>query len=450
MNSIAALPTELWLLIFNYAVFDITLPGGVEEIVNTLLTITGVNASWRQLAISDPLLWTKICVAHTSPDSHSLHISSAQFDRIATFLERSKSAPLRLWLTRVEIPATLEKTEIDALNAEWISLFDLLKPHMNRCRKLWVYNAASNPSSMLPNLSDLLNTPDFPHLEEFFFSNSTLLAADQGVVDLSWNVCPTHTPLKTLRFTDWNHYLPLSFDAAWPELTSLELSLDHSRWPKLCRTLARLPLLQDLRLRFKMGGEIDLSSDSSLSISPARVTLPNLTSMSTNYLPAWLDISTPNLSRLTFISLFSYGPSFDSGMVADSPAFLRSMAELGSSVRELEFNFSAIQPQIILPMLQELYGIETLIFNDCYSLQGVISHLAGTRNQASDPCLPNLPQAFTSGATFKRQPQEVKFLPSLRRLRLAGRTAVPDRASVQTLMDSLSISSPDISVDWNV
>ncbi|KAF8314240.1 hypothetical protein DL93DRAFT_1093969 [Clavulina sp. PMI_390] len=458
------LPTELWLLIFARAVFDVSPPGRVENIVNTLLAITAVDRTWRELAIEDSILWTKICVPHSDPHARAVHISPAQFDRIATFLGRSKSAPLRLWLTRVEIPASLEKDEIVAIDDEWKRLVNLLKPHMNRCRKLWVHNTASNysNSTMLPSLSPLFQPFEFPYLEEFFFSSPTPLGSDRGVIDHSWNVCPVRTPLKSLRFTDWDHYLPPSFDVAWPYLTSLDLSLHHSRWPRLCRTLAKLPFLQKLQLRLRIETNIDLSADSSLSISSSRVVLPNLTTMSTNYLPAWLDISTPRLSKLSLGTLFLYDPSLESGMVAKSSEFLWSMAELGTSVRELKFGSTSVPPQIVIPILQELRKIDTLIFNECNSFQSLISHLAATRAATSsftsaasvgtpeDVEFHSVPamnsSLLTLGSKVSAQ-GSVRFLPALRDLRFTGKPA--GCSSVRPLVDSLIVSSPDIRVHWD-
>ncbi|KAF8314237.1 hypothetical protein DL93DRAFT_1093947 [Clavulina sp. PMI_390] len=379
----------------------------------------------------------------------------SHFDRINTFLDRSMSTPMTLWLNRVAFPSILSKTEIEDTESEWRSVFHLLEPHMNRCRRIFVFNYAEEPSTMITELFQLLQAPKFPILEEFLFCDPRLTPSEayQNAIEGPWNISYSTSPLKRLRFMYMLGYLPKSFDVVWPNMKRLHLNLHHSQWPKVCTTLAKLPSLEDLQIWLKMETAIDLSSDTALFISPSRLVLPRLSVISTNYLLSWLDIHTPAVSRIVFYGVYSYSPSSDSGLEADSPAFLQSLAGMRTSVREVEFRASLVQGHIMLPILHELDRIEVLIFHGCFLLHDVISHLISTRQIGPSPLSSHAPvELGIDHPSESNNPSDIKrgFLPLLKVIKFSGEMTVPDPGGFRKLVEKLESASTGLQVQWEV
>ncbi|KAF8314238.1 hypothetical protein DL93DRAFT_2228059 [Clavulina sp. PMI_390] len=443
-----SLPNELWLGIFAH----IWSKAGPDGILRALLTITSVNVHWRRLAIADPRLWTEIYVPSPSPKHQIYRTSSAQIERVKAFLERSMTAPLTLWLYRIAFPPSLSTTEIAEAESEWKALFRLLEPHMNRCGNLVIFHLAQNSSPLVPELFHLLQAPTFPILRHFWFVD-TRQFADQNAIQRPWNIDYRKSPLRKLYFSDMTGYLPQSLDVAWPNLHTLDLShVPQSRWPEVCKTLAKLPCLLDLKIQLEIQVRSDASPGPLLYLSQSRVILPRLSTITTNYLPAWMDICTPALSRIEFNSLGVYRPSLESSSEAE---LLKALAELRTTVREVEFRDSLVQARPMLPILRKLDNVEVLTFHGCHSLHTVISEIVTTRKTTgalpSSENLANVRNDSPSGLSCTPAlPPRIEFLPLLRIVSFSGQLTVPESAKFYTLLEDLRSSFPVLDVRWEV
>ncbi|KAF8307746.1 hypothetical protein DL93DRAFT_2087727 [Clavulina sp. PMI_390] len=367
------LPDELILLIFANVVFDST-GKSPEDIVKGLAITTAVCKLWRSLAINDPTLWALIHVGSSEITPQAHRISALRFDRVATFLRRSQSAPLVLVINRPEAPRGLPAYEFSDMEKEWISMYDLLRPHMNRCRNLKVTNNAREPSTTR-ELLGLLQTPEFPLLEEFSFIDRRVVMSeyDRSAFKHSWRMGASTTPLKSFQFTSWVSHLPTSLDVAWPALETLDLSLEESCWPEISQTLARLTSLQTLHINII---RMDLSGSRVSPSSPTRIVLHELRHLTTNYLPIWYYIQTPSLSSINLKDLDPYNPWNEEFSRECGPKSPQLFTELAACVREVQFQDSFLELQLTIPFLRELKSVTKLVFRDCAALHDVISYLS--------------------------------------------------------------------------
>ena len=167
------IPPEIISLTLDY--YD---EGGTDQ---DLIALTHVCRGWRNMFISRPSLWT--------------HLDFTNVDKTRTYVQRSRSSPLEIYLERDQ-----DDTHDDALL--------LVAPHIRRLRSLTVRGDFSPnilkhfdyPAPHLEKLCIDLFTPDAPILDSALFGGdlSSLRELSLGgvVTTLPWNSLPNLTTFE--------------------------------------------------------------------------------------------------------------------------------------------------------------------------------------------------------------------------------------------------------------
>ncbi|KAJ7613981.1 hypothetical protein FB45DRAFT_1064844 [Roridomyces roridus] len=150
------------------------------------ILIASVCALWREVALSNPCLWTRFDITNRSPGAWDHTV-----DLLRTFISRSGVLPLDL---RISLPRS--------------EVLDLVGKHFSRCRSLELEFAAQ---TSIP-----INTPvQVPHLTSLNFrggsSESVTLPPLLDAPRLR------ELELQSISLLDWRNRLP------WSQLTTLRL-----------------------------------------------------------------------------------------------------------------------------------------------------------------------------------------------------------------------------------
>ncbi|KAF8314306.1 hypothetical protein DL93DRAFT_1097481 [Clavulina sp. PMI_390] len=371
------LPTELWLLVFEQVILDVQRAS--PRLVRSLVTLTSIQSSWRHIIIDSPRFWTHISVKipDLRKDKHHSNertqILSSDFERVSTFLNRSRHLLIDLYISRrwMAWHTYSEKRRRQADESlQWPSMHSLLAPHMPRCYSISIYTEGivlgAEPMAQI-HLSDL------PFLQEFTYvslSHWYEVPAQPLASEEHWTFSPPKASLRTLKFSHSHHYLPKALDVHWPSLRILDLDISGDYIPKVCDTLSQLPTLRELhlRIRYHPQGLQDAAP------RPQRVYLPLLEKISTTHAEIWEFISTPILSH----AAIDYGTS-KYWRNRYSLFLLQVLAEM--PIRHLLFSYSLVPPFIALPMLRSLADVEIFELHNCFGCERVLEPLLLQREE---------------------------------------------------------------------
>ncbi|KAF8314255.1 hypothetical protein DL93DRAFT_1095069 [Clavulina sp. PMI_390] len=378
-DPISVLSSELVLIIIKHLLASAkdTPPANIA----CLTTVTAISSCWRNLAIEYGPLWANIYVKLSKPptpwpQNHPklpTRLHANDIDRVRSFLHRSKQSPISLFIPRswVYVEKIPEGKRL-AVEQEWRLMDDLLAPHMDRCCSISViFRGGRTGQAKLPML---LQPWKFTLLRELVVDSRYLTASeDFSLWNEAWELSPQLTPLRTLKFSDSQRYLPKALDAPWPLLNTIDLAVAAHFWPRVRDTLAELPSLKELH--------ISLESDAVRGVTPliplgTRITLPFVQCVATNYPPIWIDISTPSVHHVIFTPGTSYDALQDR-VFPDLPQLLTDLPVHKVTLSGASINRGA------LSVLGPFKHVESLHF--CQStLQGrVLSHLADLLQQSA-------------------------------------------------------------------
>ncbi|KAF8314257.1 hypothetical protein DL93DRAFT_1095111 [Clavulina sp. PMI_390] len=441
--TISLLTPKLLLRVFQHAALEEQSP---RDYVVALTTITAINSSWRGLAIGHDLLWANIHVKlgvprggrQQRPQAPS-QIYPHDIDRVRCFLQRSKKSPITVLIIQCWINWTTLGEHAPEIERGWRSMYDLLVPHMHRCQSFgasFTHVAAGAEPLRLLQLCEptLLQNLTIRGQEPSY--GRPWPGKETTPWGKEWNVSPTRTPLKTLRFSHSTHYLPDVINVPWPILSTLDLEVHKEWWPNVCATLSQLPNLTDLSLKLtskhleNTGRKAQPKEKQHTMIS-----LPLIKRITTNDLTIWYNISTPVLSSLT---VTSNNPCYEppnyrmprpAGPAED---LLRMLALM--PVRNLTFSEYTVHPQSIPPILHVFTGVETLHLRYCYCNSELLDLLAQEREW----------RAHTSSSRTK---DEIT-LPALKRIVLEDSSHDYDTMTnlrmTQRVVDLLRLLSLDV------
>ncbi|KAF8314283.1 hypothetical protein DL93DRAFT_1096497 [Clavulina sp. PMI_390] len=244
MEAISLLPSELLLLVFEQTIP--TVDNSPPAVIAALTSITAVSSFWRHIAINNAPFWTDIYTKWSSSTAYvsvnPTQILASDLDRVRCFIQRSKQLPLHLHFFRScmlwdhYLEEQRSQAEHDGL---WTLMYDLLEPHMRRCQFISIHTAGiSFDDSPLQFMHD----SELPLLQRIRFTGVNSSVLDVHDEEKPWKIRPENAPMKNLSFSDQRRYLPRQLDLPWPCLSSLELRVNVSFWPKDCSPLCILSI----------------------------------------------------------------------------------------------------------------------------------------------------------------------------------------------------------------
>ncbi|KAF8314304.1 hypothetical protein DL93DRAFT_2228110 [Clavulina sp. PMI_390] len=399
-STISVLPAELLLLVCGHAVLTASAESPLM-MVTTLLTLTSIDSFWRDIVIGFPPLWTNIHVKLSRASYpniiHPPRPLPSDFSRVAAFLQRSKEAPVQVTLHKlwnvVDAPWEQERVMIDH---DWQLMHGLLALHLGRC---WSINCSVD-SIRLDHSTDiprLLGSYKFPLLRELeigsFFPFKEEMAWGQD-----WTLSPHETPLEVLRFRDRYRYLPAALDVRWPSLSTMDLRVHRGFWPKICASLAQLPALRELSLKF-LGKHHDPQYKKCYARQD-RVELPMLKTIVTDNMLIWFDIATPSLSSaaityygpmepLPWLAQEAYIVWLPSETIAEESSWTTELLRLLAELPLHEVIFVRYIPRELNALLGRAFPrVQALRFREGYYQEEVLEGLL--KLQASENLLPAL------------------------------------------------------------
>ena len=388
-----------------------------SEILAFELLISHVCRHWRNIALETPSLWTNISVTNTA---------CLPYERVATYLERSKSLPLDICIAG----GVMQLPSIEADNFE--ALLTLLVPHLSRWASIqvtvWRYDyiyaffkAVSGPS-----------VPPATRLEELkLVCNSELgplaTAQDPKFFDHFILFGGTAPLLRTLVLfgvsIDWSQ----GWLQSAPNLQTLHLACHKMHFRPSCKAFSAIllgaPKLQTLKL--------EESGPFNYTMEP--LLLPNLLELDfRDQVPLeiiWLlrGLCTPMLKILT-LNFSAETPQSYSYLVAQlvgpatqvSPSSIGQPCSLLRSLETLNIQSLPCSPDSAEMLYRELVNLKVLKFSRLHTPQsfwdllspwqpdvsGGLDFLAPKWAQAGSIViyLPSLKDLFLSGVTIFELP----------------------------------------------
>ncbi|KAF8314256.1 hypothetical protein DL93DRAFT_1095112 [Clavulina sp. PMI_390] len=376
-----------------------------------LSTVTAISSRWRNLAIGYGPLWENIYVKLSKPPAARPRNSSKlptrlhanDIDRVRCFLHRSNQSPIRLFIPQswAQLDIISEEERL-AYERNWKLMDDLLAPHMDRCCSISVLFRGERGQAKLPLL---LQPWNFTLLRELVIDNRYPSASEESLLwDETWNLSPQLTPLRTLKFSHSQRYLPKALDAPWPLLFFIDLAIPPQFWPRVCETLSELPSLKELR--------ISLECDSRGTAPPSntlqtRVSLPLVECVATNYPAIWADICTPSLCHAVFTPGVFYPSLHGGGISRAYPKLTELLAELPVCKVTISGGDSgAPVTSEVLSVLRPFKRVKSLQFRQSTTHGKVVGQLAQLIEQ-------NVMEMTTQASTNTNTTQETGSIDSL-------------------------------------
>ncbi|KAI0332849.1 hypothetical protein GY45DRAFT_1245884 [Cubamyces sp. BRFM 1775] len=174
---------------------------GVDGTIDLLPTINLVSRQWREVALSDSILWSYIV------------LDSAWGWRIPSFMRKMHAHLQRSKESKLYIELDLHTNDLDDAQ----TIMTKLKPHLSRCYSLYVFAPDWPRARTVREYASELG----PALECFYFS------IDSSESDLEQPVCILTQPCPLLNYVMLEQAPLQSINIATPALRQLDLVRHH-------------------------------------------------------------------------------------------------------------------------------------------------------------------------------------------------------------------------------
>ncbi|KAF8319631.1 hypothetical protein DL93DRAFT_2164331 [Clavulina sp. PMI_390] len=416
---ISVLPNELILLVVENLI--IAAGDSRRAIVTSLTTITSICSHWRKVVVQHGPFWANIYIKLSRPPKSwrrnnpklPTRLIATDTDRVRCFLERSKQAPIRIFIPRSWTNLSLlSEDDRLAVEADWELVNSLLDPHMERCLSIFVSFRGIGGA---PEIAQLLEPWKFPLLQELTMENCDPRMLQNNLTSWEnlWGLSPQCTPLRSLKFSDPRRYLPRAIDASWPMLERIELEVDGQFWPNVCETLTQLPSFRELRISLCITPSMDAIPP---TLRQPRIHLPFVKHVTTSNLAIWHDICTPSLHCVTFTSLQFYISPQSTNSIENDPAITRLLQSLTEMpLRSVTFSARSMDDNVVFRMLERFPRVKNLHFHESYGHGRLLNTLSRALEQRSTASAPES-QSITNIDAFQTSSSETLKLPLLRKI----------------------------------
>lgn len=359
-----------------------------RQVVGFLASVSAVCSIWRHATLSAPVLWRKISLARLS-----LRSSSVVRERLMTFLARSKTTTLDLYIT---LGSRNTSSEARAPFELWESMARILLASIERCRTFHLmHNWNRTTTPLLPLQGSLRNLQNFEFEVQMgpgIYQSQVLL----GPENLS--------PLRQLKIVlPWSAVYPVLRNMRTENITSLFFNSIGTDWEEMVNFISKCSGVTQIVIFTAH------PPPPSLECSPT--TYSHLTSLSIkDTMPPTFPryMSTPALQELSISACTVDGPTY---RTPTSFPFLTRIT-LGY------FNFSTIPSSTLYHFLREQPSLSTIVLSRCGNIAIFLRFLsdvdyacrslgvASLRNEWAKECLPNLQLLSLQSA---RQPQRFRY-----------------------------------------
>lgn len=406
----ATLPFELLAEIFLFSLPQKRL-NAHRELVRTVVRLSAVCSTWRQVAIGTTSLWNTISVGRDfSVDETPDNVR----DRVTAFAEASNTAPFELSIG----PVNNENT--------WWTCWTVITPHLERCCVLHI--EVPDEVGMEP-LWQILGEQHFRSLQLFFLldSRQRLLdnAVDGPLLRLGRGPLPA---LKTLIHVITGPAPPLIPIA--PSLSTLVLAALRLTPPQALSFLANYTSVIKLTVKHVRFGTVDVHGS---------VVLPELRILIIDSPVLLANLVTPELETLSLEEVTFSGWSSAPNQAPTGGGIFSSLAGLKS----LRFTGCDLGNLLIVTELLAAAGmVESLEINHCPEYAQVLLSLLLAGVEFSDP------ESEEPSDTHHKEQNSILFFPHLAHLTFTANPS--EEFDAAEIMINLLARRPSLHVECDL